>query len=244
MPALWEVYISRDWSGVPSGYTFSSDDHTLDVYYYVPDGNDWFTMIRGQFIPVIDVRSKKMLDFVLIDSASYNAFAIAALFKKVGMRFGIPQEWHLECGLWKRSTLLGRGGARRGLSVPEIEQNFAERLGTKIVHALPGNAKAKVIENVFSLLVRRMAEEPGYVGNDEMHVKFERVHSAIAEVRKGPKNGAHPRALGFRDADEWKARLEEICTDYNNTPQESRVIGGNRIEVPVPRGCLGEIPGT
>ena len=32
------------------------------------------------------------------------------------------------------------------------------------------------------------------------------------------------------DGDELKARLEEICTDYNNTAQESRVIGGDHIE--------------
>jgi len=218
--------IRRDWSNVPAGAMYSSDDHTPDVYYYIPDGQGWFSMIRGQFIPVIDVRSKKILDFVLIDSPSYTAFAIRSLFKKVGMRFGLPEEWHLECGLWKRSKLLGRRGlARRGQSLPEIEQNFAERLGTRIVHALPGNAKAKVIENVFSLLVRRMAGEPGYVGSDEMHVKFERVRANIAKVEKGPAKGTDPAALGFRSGDEWKVRLEEICTGYNNAPQESRVIG-------------------
>jgi hypothetical protein len=218
--------IRRDWSNVPCGAMYSSDDHTLDVYYSIPDGQGWFTMIRGQFIPVIDVRSKKILDFVLIDSPNYTAFAIRSLFKKVGMRFGLPEIWHLECGLWRRSKLLGRGGpSRRGQSLPEIEQNFAERLGTKIVHALPGNAKAKVIENVFSLLVRYMAGEPGYVGNDEMHVKYERVRAGIAKVEKGPINGTHPAKLGFRSGDEWKLRLEQICTEYNNAPQESRVIG-------------------
>ena len=218
--------IRRDWSGVPSGAMYSSDDHTLDVYYYIPNSEGWFSMIRGQFIPVIDVRSKKILDFVLIDASTYTAFAIRSLFNKVGMRFGMPDIWHLECGLWKRSKLLGRSGtARAAMSLPEVEQNFAERLGTRICHALPGNAKAKVIENVFSLLVRYMAGEPGYVGNDEMHVKFEQVRAAIAKIEKGPSNGVHPAALGFRSGEEWKTRLEEICNQYNNTPQENRVIG-------------------
>jgi hypothetical protein len=94
---------------------------------------------------------------------------------------------------------------------------------------LPGNAKAKVIENVFSLLVRRFPGEMGYVGNDEMHVKFERVHAAIAEVEKGPRNGTHPAELGFLSGDEWQARLEKHCTEYNNSPQESRVMGGDHI---------------
>ena len=68
--------IRRDWSNVPSGAMYSSDDHTPDVYYYVPDGQDWFTIMRGQFLPVIDVRSRKILDFVLIDAPNYNALAI------------------------------------------------------------------------------------------------------------------------------------------------------------------------
>jgi hypothetical protein len=141
----------------------------------------------------------------------------------------MPDIWHLECGLWKKSKLLGRGGRSRGSSFTELEQNFAERLGTRIVHSLPGNAKAKVIENVFSLLVRRFSGDFGYVGNDEMHVKFERVRAAIAEVGKGPRNGTHPAQLGFLSGDEWQARLEAHCTDYNNTPQESRVMGGDHV---------------
>ena len=221
--------IRRDWSKVPSGSIYSCDDHTPDVYYYVPDGQGWFSLIRGQFLPVIDVRSKKLLDFVLIDSPNYTAFAIRALFNRVSLRFGPPDIWHLECGLWKRSKLLGRGGAR-GASLVEIDQNFAELIGSKIIHALPGNAKAKVIENVFSLLVRRFRGEFGYVGNDEMHDKRERVRAAIIEVEKGPRNGTHPAKVGFLSGDEWKAKLEGYCADYNNAPQESRVMGGNQVE--------------
>jgi hypothetical protein len=227
---LMGACMRRDWSQVPSGAMYSSDDHTLDIYYYVPDGQGWFLIMRGQFLPVIDVRSKKILDFVLIDAPTYTGFAIRSLFKRVGLRFGLPEIWHLECGLWLRSNMIGRGGIARGPSLTELEQNFAERVGTRTIHALPGNARAKVIENVFSLLVRWFPGELGYVGNDEMHVKYERVQAAIAEVRKGPTNGTHPAKLGFRSGDEWEPRLEEICTMYNNNPQESRVIGGNHVE--------------
>ena len=101
--------IRRDWIVVFSGDMFSSDDHTLDLYHYIPDGSDWWSMIRGQLILVIDVRSKKILDFALIDSPNYTAFVIRALFNRVAKRYGIPEIWHLECGLWKRSLAFGPG---------------------------------------------------------------------------------------------------------------------------------------
>ena len=99
-----------------------------------------------------------------------------------------------------------------------------------------------MIEGVFSVLVRRFTGEIGYVGNDEMHVKFERVRAAIAEVEKGPKNGTHPAALGFRSGDEWHARLQDLCTEYNNTPQESRVMGGNHVVYMSPEDAWLEVP--
>ena len=38
------AYLERDWSNTFAGDWYSSDDITLPVYYYVEDGNGWFTL--------------------------------------------------------------------------------------------------------------------------------------------------------------------------------------------------------
>lgn len=215
------AYITRDWSGVFAADWFSSDDITLPVYYYVPDGNGWFNLTRGQFLPLIDVKSKRILEFVLIDGKSYNALSVRSLINRTCTRFGLPRRgFHFERGIWADAKLLGGGSA---LPWEEVESTFAERLGLKLVHSLPGNARAKVVENVAGRLQDFMAGEPGYVGRAEMTEKYERVQAAKREVEA---RRVHPAEMGFLSGDQWEARLHEICAAYNAKPQASQVMGG------------------
>jgi hypothetical protein len=214
-------YLQREWEGVFAGDWFSSDDITLPVYYYVPDGNGWFELTRGQFLPLIDVRSKRILDFVLIDGKSYNAAAIRSLINKTCTRFGLPRKgFHFERGIWADAKLLGGGTA---LPSDEMEQTFADRLGIRIMHSLPGNARAKIVENVANLFQNLLAGESGYVGRNEIVIKHDRVQKAKREVESRRQ---HPAAVGFLSAQEWFSRLHVLCPEYNAKPQESKVFGG------------------
>jgi hypothetical protein len=220
------AHIERDWSNVFAGDRHSSDDKTLDVYFSNPDVPATESLTRGQFLPMIDERSKKILDFCLVPDKSYNAFAIRSLIRRVCNRFGLPHRgWRFENGIWKSSRLLGNN--RKGFSLTAIKENFASRLGLDIQHPKPGNARAKVVENVLGLLGRLMRGEPGYVGRDEAGEKMERVQRAILDVQAGRLT---PAQAGFYTLDEWMVRLHAVCEEYNNKQQESRVIGGNRIE--------------
>ena len=213
-------YMQRDWDGVFAGDYFSSDDITLPIYYYVSDGKGWFELTRGQFLPLIDVRSKRILDFVLIDGKSYNAAAIRSLINKTGMRFGLPRKgFHFERGIWADATLLGGGSA---LPWEETEQTFADRLGIRIIHSLPGNARAKIVENVAGLFQNLLAGEPGYVGRNEMVIKYDRVQKAKRDVEARRQ---HPSEVGFLSAEKWFPRLHELCAEYNAKPQQSDVFG-------------------
>ncbi len=214
-------HMTRDWENTFAGDWFSSDDITLPVYYYVPDGKDGFELTRGQFLPLIDVRSKKILDFVLIDGKSYNAAAIRSLINKAGMRYGLPRKgFHFERGIWADASLLGGGTA---LPWEKAEQTFADRLGIRITHSLPGNARAKIVENVAGLFQNLLAGEPGYVGRNEMVVKHDRVQKAKREVESRRQ---HPSEAGFLSAEQWFKRLHELCAIYNAKPQQSDVFGG------------------
>jgi hypothetical protein len=210
-------YITRDWSGVFSNDWHSSDDITLPVYFGAEG-----TLTRGQFLPMIDVKSKRILDFVLIELKSYNAPTIRSLITRVCMKHGLPNKgWHFERGIWKDSKLIGGGEHVPGWA--EVQNTFATRLGRRIMHALPGNARAKVVENVAGLLQNLMEGEPGYVGRDEQNVKYERVQKAKKEVEAGGKTY---REAGFYSRAEWMFRLHEIAQEYNSRPQDSIVMGG------------------
>ena len=217
--------IQRDWSGVFANDWHSSDDITLPVYYYLPDGKGWFYLTRGQFLPMIDCKSKRVLDFVLIDSKSYNAAAIRGLINHTCERHALPRVgWHFESGIWKTSKMVG------GRAIDSWNENdretFASRLGLRLMHSQPGNARAKIIENVAGRLQDLMEGELGYIGRAEMTVKFERVQKDKRDVEA---RRVHPAKAGFHSGDEWLARLHEICAEYNKTPQTSRLYGSERL---------------
>lgn len=213
------AYIERDWSKVAAGDWFSSDDFTLEIVFAVEDGRGWFTLTRGQFLPMICERSKRILDFVLVPESRYTAINVRTLINKVCSRYGLPRcGFTFENGLWRQSKLLG-GAVPFG----ELKMNFADRLGLRIEHALPGNARAKIVENVGKLFQSRLRGEPGWVGSNEQVLKIESVQRAKLDVEA---RRTHPSEAGFLLLDQWYRRLGELCEEYNATPQDSKVMGG------------------
>jgi hypothetical protein len=215
------AHINRDWSGVAAMDWLCGDDATLEVYFYVPDGKGWFTLMRGQFLPMIDVRSLRVLGFGLRPEKSYNAAMIRTLITRVCDEHGLPRKgFYFERGIWASSRLLKGDTSADPLSWPETELGLRS-LGLRFVHSkLP---RSKPIERVIGALQDLMEGEPGYVGPDEMHEKFERVQKAKLQVATGK---VHP-AEHFYSLDEWEARLEEICARYNATEQGGKMTGGD-----------------
>ncbi len=214
--------VEQDHSFYHAGDVYSADDVTLEVYFYV-NNEKGFSLTRGQFIAFIDVRSKKILDFVLVPYRSFTSSDIRILTTKVCERYGIPRlGFHFERSIFD-AKLTGRGAYVDPYE--DRRETFADRLGIRIIQALPGNARAKLIENVNGLLQRLMPGEPGYVGPNERAVSFEHVQSAMQQVHSGK---ARPADLGFRSFDEWFQRLSEIVEEYNGRMQSSRVMGGNK----------------
>lgn len=213
------AFIERAWDKVGAGDWYSSDDFTLEVYFYEPDGKGWFALSRGQWLPMIDERSKRILDFVLVPEKNYTGINVRTLINKVCARYGLPRcGIHLENGIWLKSQLVG--GA---VPIEDVKMNFADRLGIKLTHALPGNARSKIVENVGKLFQARLRGEPGWVGRNEQVLKIEAVQRAKLDVDARRK---HPSDAGFLSLDQWVRRLAEVCEDYNRTPQFSKVIGG------------------
>ena len=196
------------------------DDATLEVYFYVPDGKGWFTLMRGQFLPMIDVRSLRVLGFGLRPEKSYNAAMIRTLITRVCDEHGLPHKgFYFERGIWANSRLLKGDMSADPFSWPETEMGLRS-LGLRFVHSrLP---RSKPIERVIGALQDLMEGEPSYVGPDEMHEQFERVKKAKLQVEA---RKIHP-SEHFYSLDEWEARLEEICAQYDSTPQGGKTTGG------------------
>ncbi len=216
-------YLERDWSGVFAGDWHSSDDVTLPVYFYDPENPR--ELLRGQFLPMIDVKSQRILDFAFEVAKSYTAATIRALISRVCSRYGLPRHgWHFESGIWKKAKILGGGAKCQPWD--DVGETFADRLGLRICNSLPGNARAKVVERVIGILQDMMEGEPGYVGRNEMAVKYERVQRAKLDVESGR---VHPSEAGFLSVDQWLARLHVICDGYNAKERESEVMGAGRM---------------
>jgi hypothetical protein len=214
------AHITRDWSGVAAMDWLCGDDATLEVYFYVPDGKGWFTLMRGQFLPMIDVRSLCVLGFGLRPEKSYNAAMIRTLITRVCDEHGLPRKgFYFERGIWANSRLLKGDASADPLSWPETELGLRS-LGLRFVHSkLP---RSKPIERVIGALQDLMEGEPGYVGPDEMHEKFERVKQAKLQVEA---RKTHP-AEHFYSLDEWEARLDTVCAGYNTTAQGGKMTEG------------------
>ena len=213
------AHISRDWSNVPAGDWYQSDDATLPLYYFVPDGRGWFTLMRGQFLPMIDLRSTCILDFVLLSERNYNALSIRSLITKVCDKYGLPRRgFAFENGIWRSARIL-KGASDTLPSQGEVEMGLRS-LGLEFQHAtLP---RVKPIERVIGLLQDRMEGDAGYIGRNEMLEKFERVQRQKLEVER---HQVHP-AKYFYSEEQWLTRLAEICEHYNATPQDGKMTGG------------------
>ncbi|HTD65327.1 MAG TPA: hypothetical protein VK846_02200, partial [Candidatus Limnocylindria bacterium] len=211
-------HIDRDWSGVHAGDWYQSDDCTLPVYFYVPDGQGWFALMRGQFLPMIDLRSKRVLEFALLPKPNYHSPAIKTLMTRTCDEHGLPSRgWYFENGIWRNSKLIV--GENSNHTWNDTERGMRD-LGLEFRHAkLP---RAKPIEHVLGLLQDRMEGERGYIGCDERHEKFERVQKQILLVKGGKE---HPTEF-FYSFEEWQLRLREICEQYNAAPQRGKMTEG------------------
>jgi DNA-binding MarR family transcriptional regulator len=209
--------------GYHAGDWRTCDDFTLEVYFAPPAG-DPCPLRKGQFLPVADCRSKKILHFALINAEGYRQDDIRILWKKDAQANGLPRcGWHAEAGLWKRGRLLG---GKVFDSLDEDKRNFAERLGRQIRNSLPASPRGKIIENIGKLLQRYVRAVPRWVGPDEKKLVFEHSQRAIRDVLAGRKTAAE---AGFLTREELTARLaDEIIPEYNSTKQDSRVMGGDK----------------
>jgi len=213
------AHLLRDWSAVAPMDWLCADDATLEVYFYLPDGKGWFTLMRGQCLLMIDTRTLRVLGYALHPETSYNARVIRSLITKVCDEHGLPRKGFLfENGIWKSRIL--KGVADDQFTWGETELGLRS-LGLKFWHSrLP---RSKPVERVIGAIQDLCEGERGYVGPDEMHERFERIQRAKLLV---VAQKVHP-SEHFFSFEQWEQRLGEICAVYNANKQDGKMTGGN-----------------
>jgi hypothetical protein len=220
------AHVERDYSKLASMEIINADDFTFPVYFYVPDGEGWFTLTRGQCLLMLDVRSWKIIAWSLQPERNYNSLTIRTLMNSVCTGWGIPGTWYFEKGIWQKSHVV-KGTAPTGWndahSWAEAKVGW-ENLGVKFKHAI--RARTKPVERVGGLLQNLMHGIRGYCGRDERRDCPDATKQAMDEFQS-PKfrREKHPSEL-FLCFEEWHDQLEQIIHRYNAASQEGKVLGG------------------
>lgn len=213
------AHIFRDWSKVYSLDWMQGDDFTYPVYFKTAGEDGQAVLMRGQTLLMIDLRTTRILGFVLIPETSYTANAIRTLITRVADEYGLPREgFYFEHGTWQAKLLAGERN-KEALSWPETQQGLKE-FGLRFKHA--GLPRAKPVERVGGALQNIMEGLPAYVGRNEMIEKFERTQKNLAAARKGDA-----AALAqIMDHAEWSQVLQSLCEIYNADRQGGKMTGG------------------
>jgi hypothetical protein len=211
------AYHTRDWSGVAAGDWFQSDDLTAPVYFY-KRSDAGAQLTRGQFLPLVDERTTKILGFVLIQQRNYNSLDIRSLITLVCSEHGLPRKgFSFERGLWRSSKILT---GTRGIDLQGEADMGLRRLGMRFRHAqLP---RGKVIERTLGQLQDMMGDLPGYCGRDERLDRFERFQRTKLDIEAGR---AAPEDHLF-SADQICHAFQKIVDRYNAEPQRGRKLDG------------------
>ena len=223
--------IRRDWSVVPAGASYTSDDVTLNHYVY-----DWhedgeyefdgrrFNVIRPQFLPVVDERTGNPLGFSLAPAPTYNSWQIRTLMTRICMRpeIGLPFERFLfEKGIWQSRNVQALA------QWTSIDESFLRHgIALKLRHAT--TPKAKIIEQVIGAIQNLDEYAPGYIGRGEQRVKYERVQGFLQKLKRAGqplKPGVNPADM-LMSADECAAMLSEVMQRFADEPQNGERLDG------------------
>ena len=210
-------FVTRSYDGISSLQCISGDDFTLNTYFYVPDGNGWFDLTRGQVILFMDFRSLRILGWALEPRKSYSSLTIRSLCTHVFGEFGVPEILYFERGIWKSATLLK--GKTEPIGFAEISQGLRE-FGITFKHAI--RPRTKVVERIGGMFQDIAEAEPGYCGRDERRDAPESLRKQMAEVAA---RKVHPSKY-FYSLDQWNQRIGELVARYNAEPQQGHILAG------------------
>jgi hypothetical protein len=223
--------IHRDWSDTAAGDFLTADDVTLNHYWfeehefgeYEFDGMR-FNVVRGQWLLVCDERTDNPLSFLLMPNRNYNSRVIRTLNAKTfsDERIGLPfKGMKYEQGIWKARNIAAQ------FSWSLIDEAFTRQgIALRVRHST--GPKAKIIERVIGSAQNMMEHLPGYIGRDEMHVRYERVQNFLKALKRAGqpiKAQLDPREM-LLNKEQLADELVKVMRDFAAEPQNGERLAG------------------
>ena len=184
--------VTRNWSLLASPMSLLIGDVTpLDIFFMGDDGR----MVKIRIIAWVDGKTRRLFAHVYAPPKGEGVRMehVAASLVWVCQEAGMPEAVYVD-----------RGSEYRCMQMVANAGLFT------LIKSLPYNARAKIIESIFSSWQRFIAEIPGFMGTDRIHMKTENVGQP-----KKPFSGT------FDDVVE---AVLDSSRHYNVTPQEA--LGG------------------
>jgi hypothetical protein len=221
------AHARRDYTAVPSGMYFQSDDMTPNNFFWLEDEKGApmkdekgrVILTRGQFLPWIDARTMFIVTGLLLPSRGYDAVDILRGLIRLHDVYGLAEHLYLENGTWCSRLIDGTRGPNL---VPWVEMVYGlSAQGIRVRHALPGNPRSKVIETVNRLIQVPMNRLAGYAGREGLKMPPE-TRRQYNLVRAGH---AHPADF-FNSMRQMAGEFTRICEEFNEERQNGAMIGG------------------
>jgi len=179
--------ILRDWGLLSSPLALLISDVTpLDIRFVLPDGRE----VKLRLIASVDGKTRRLFGHIYVPAKGQGVRQehVAAHIVWICLEHGIPDDW-----------MIDHGG----------EMAIDDMVGTlmRVHKSLPYNARAKLIESIFSVLLRFIAEIPGFIGSDRMRKKTQSVGKP-AQPFKGT-------------IEDLIRAIQQAIAHYNATPQDA-----------------------
>lgn len=186
------TFVHRSYGNLFSNEVWSSDYHTLDIMVRDDKTGEVY---RPHFVSWIDIKSRKVLGFRLMRSASSDGVILC--FRDSVLEYGLPQTAYLDNGREFLSSAFGGRGRRKTDENADYGSTILERCGVTMVNANVGNAKAKIIERFHKTMTNQFAKMfLTYVGKGPSFrphrhnevLKYEKNIPLLSEIQRDLEN--------------------------------------------------------
>jgi hypothetical protein len=228
-----EVISYRDLTAIdPMDYVVM-DHRRLDIFCMARHHGGW-RLIRPWLTAAIDMRTRKWLAWVVVESPSSDS--IAATLKRVFLSHGLPKACYWDNGKdFRCEWLEGREErSREGGRVGELDGTWRGVMGTlgiRVHHAIVKNARAKIIEPNFVRIANFDRTLPEWCGH-KPGARPEHYSELVA------KHEAWEGGVGqspFRTIEQVADLYDRAIEDLNERPLEGE---GMQKVTPTGRGWM------